>query len=45
MRTYSGVTDLKCEEIDVNNDGRKDCIATGRMGTVLAICIKNGKYL
>ena len=44
LMTYSGVTDIKCDVIDVNGDGRNDCIAAGRMGTLIAIDVRNGKF-
>lgn len=45
IMTYSGVTDLECDMLDVNSDGRKDCIVTGKMGTVMAIDTRNGRLM
>ena len=37
MPTHSGVLFVKCGEVDVNQDGRYDCIVTGRHGTIHAV--------
>ncbi|XP_041362611.1 protein FAM234B-like [Gigantopelta aegis] len=43
--THSGVLFVKCNEIDVNQDGQPDCIVTGRHGTTQAVDIRTGKSL
>ena len=44
-KMQSGVTDINCEDIDVNRDGQKDCIVSGKHGTFSAVNSKTGKYL
>lgn len=39
---YSEVFAINCHGIDVNKDGTKDCLASGRLGTLVAINPKNG---
>ncbi len=41
-KLQSGVTDINCEDIDVNKDGQKDCIVSGKHGTFVAINSKSG---
>ena len=41
---YAEVFELLCHGIDVNQDGKDDCIATGRLGTIRAIDPLNGMY-
>ena len=45
VKSYSEVFALNCHGIDVNKDGTKDCIATGRLATIQAINPKNGENL
>ena len=40
---YGTVFELNCGKIDVNKDGRMDCIGTGRVGTTVAFDPKNGE--
>ncbi|XP_061162239.1 protein FAM234B-like [Saccostrea echinata] len=42
---YSEVFAINCHGIDVNKDGTYDCLASGRLGTLVAIDPKNGKIL
>lgn len=35
---------INCEEFDVNLDGQKDCIVTGRQSTLQAIDSKTGLF-
>ncbi|XP_060600384.1 protein FAM234A-like [Ruditapes philippinarum] len=42
---YAEVFELLCHGIDVNQDGKDDCIATGRLGSISAIDPLNGKTL
>ena len=44
-KMQSGVTDINCEYVDVNRDGQKDCIVSGKHGTLSAVNSKTGKYL
>ncbi|KAK6187472.1 hypothetical protein SNE40_005492 [Patella caerulea] len=41
----SSILFMNCHDIDVNKDGRKDCIVTGRKATIVAIDVKDGKIL
>lgn len=34
---------LNCEDFDINKDGKKDCIATGRKGLIAAFDPYEGK--
>ncbi|KAK3095661.1 hypothetical protein FSP39_017289 [Pinctada imbricata] len=43
VRSYSEVFALNCHTIDINKDGTKDCIATGRLATIQAINPLNGE--
>lgn len=43
--TKSAVIFINCEDFDVNKDGQKDCIVTGRRATLQAVNPKNGKIL
>lgn len=40
--TKSAVIFINCEDFDVNKDGQKDCIVTGRRATLQAVNPKNG---
>ncbi|XP_062612020.1 protein FAM234B-like [Saccostrea cucullata] len=42
---YSEVFAINCHGIDVNKDGTYDCLASGRLGTLVAIDPKTGKVL
>jgi hypothetical protein len=35
---------MNCEDFDINQDGQKDCIISGRRGTIQAVDTKDGKY-
>lgn len=39
---YSEIFAINCHGIDVNKDGTYDCLASGRLGTLVAINPKNG---
>ncbi|KAL4241001.1 hypothetical protein ACF0H5_001780 [Mactra antiquata] len=41
----SGVFALQCEGWDINQDNKTDCIATGRMGTIVAFDPSTGEEL
>ena len=41
--THAGLIELLCGKVDVNGDGRMDCIGTGRLGTALAFDPRTGK--
>lgn len=45
MDVYSEVFAIICHGIDVNKDGTYDCLASGRLGTLVAINPKNGNLL
>ncbi len=45
LPTLSEVFSLNCHSMDLNKDGVNDCIASGRMGTLLAVDPTNGKLL
>jgi hypothetical protein len=38
------VFELTCGNIDVNRDGFDDCLAAGRLGTLVAFDPRNGVY-
>lgn len=42
---YSEIFAINCHGIDVNKDGTYDCLASGRLGTLVAINPKNGELL
>ncbi|XP_046574702.1 protein FAM234A-like [Haliotis rubra] len=44
-KTYAEIFELNCHSIDVNRDGVNDCIATGRLGDIRAINIRNGEIM
>lgn len=44
-QAYAEVFELLCHGVDVNQDGKDDCIVTGRLGTIQAIDPLNGKTL
>ena len=41
--TYAEVFEINCNHVDVNKDGTKDCIVSGRLGTINAIDPKTGE--
>ncbi|XP_064608060.1 protein FAM234B-like [Liolophura sinensis] len=45
VNTESAVFLMNCEHIDVNQDGKTDCIVSGRQGTIAAINPKTGDHL
>ncbi|XP_033752716.1 uncharacterized protein LOC117336335 isoform X1 [Pecten maximus] len=42
---YSEVFGLNCHSVDANQDGNPDCIATGRLGTMMAIDVTKGAVI
>ena len=40
-----GPFELNCNNIDIDGDGKLDCIAAGRMGTAVAFNPRNGESL
>lgn len=44
VNTDSAVFLMNCEHIDVNQDGKTDCIVSGRQGTIAAINPKTGQW-
>lgn len=45
FRVKGSIFEIVCDTIDVNNDGKRDCIAAGRQGTVVAFDPRLGKLL
>ncbi|XP_070199696.1 protein FAM234A-like [Littorina saxatilis] len=44
-QTYAEIFEINCNHVDVNKDGTKDCIVSGRLGTINAIDPKTGEVL
>ncbi|KAK3087336.1 hypothetical protein FSP39_004814, partial [Pinctada imbricata] len=42
---YSEIFALNCHGVDVDKDGRYECIATGRLGTIIAVDVRTGNIL
>ncbi len=42
VRTRASISEITCDLLDVNKDGHKDCIVSGKHGTLVAINIKTG---
>ncbi|KAI0236790.1 hypothetical protein LSAT2_012668 [Lamellibrachia satsuma] len=45
IRVQAGLFEVNCHKIDIDKDGKADCIASGRMGTVVAFDPRKGKVL
>ncbi|KAI0227422.1 hypothetical protein LSAT2_022102 [Lamellibrachia satsuma] len=45
IRVQSAPFEMNCHKIDIDKDGKADCIASGRMGTVVAFDPRKGKVL
>jgi len=43
--THAWMFELNCDNIDINRDGKMDCVGTGRFGTVVAFDPRNGLHL
>ncbi|XP_005105920.2 protein FAM234A [Aplysia californica] len=43
VSTYAEIFEVNCNLIDANGDGLKECVASGRLGTIYAIDIRTGK--
>ncbi|XP_013402918.1 protein FAM234B isoform X1 [Lingula anatina] len=45
LNTYAEVFEINCQELDVNKDGKLDCIGSGRLSTLLAFDPRTGQAL
>ncbi|KAI0227420.1 hypothetical protein LSAT2_022100 [Lamellibrachia satsuma] len=45
IRVQAGLFEMNCHKVDIDKDGKTDCIASGRMGTVVAFDPRKGKVL
>lgn len=45
ISTYSEIFELNCGNIDINKDGRKDCLGAGRLGSFIAFDPYSGRHL
>ncbi|KAI0211987.1 hypothetical protein LSAT2_003139 [Lamellibrachia satsuma] len=45
IRVQAGPFEMNCHKIDIDKDGKTDCIASGRRGTVVAFDPRKGKVL
>ncbi|CAF2979255.1 unnamed protein product [Rotaria sp. Silwood2] len=43
FRVKGSIFEIVCDTIDINNDGRRDCIGAGRQGTLVAFDPRTGK--
>jgi hypothetical protein len=44
LKTRSEVFAMNCEDFDINKDGTKDCVVTGRTGQISAFDPYKGNY-
>lgn len=45
ISTYNEVFELNCGNIDINQDGRMDCLGAGRKGTLISFDYQTGEQL
>ena len=45
IHTHAWMFELNCGNIDINKDGKMDCVGTGRFGTIVAFDPRNGIHL
>ena len=44
MRTFGTTFEINCNNIDVDGDGKLDCLATGRTGMAIAFDPRLGEW-
>ena len=45
LNTRAAIFELNCGKIDVNSDGQMDCLAAGRMATIMAFDPRTGMVI
>ena len=45
IRVQAGPFEMNCHKIDIDKDGKADCIASGRRGTVVAFDPRKGDFI